>query len=111
MARITSSFWGKIWRARAPLAEGAREEYLKDYNKKIDPSLIETPTIKDISAAIRTRKNTSPGPDGIPFAAWRSVEAIAGPVLLNVLHALANGDKPRRVTIRAYSSSPKKELP
>ena len=43
------------------------------------------PTRKDMSKALRLAGNTSPGPDGIPFSAWRAL----GETGLNTLHDVA----------------------
>jgi len=44
--------------------------------------------------AIKGSNNSSPGPDGIPFAAWRAAAGFAGPVLFAVLKLLCKGQEP-----------------
>ncbi|CAK0876187.1 unnamed protein product, partial [Prorocentrum cordatum] len=50
---------------------------------------------KDISAAIRQAKNCSPGPDGIPYGAWRALGSLAVDTLHNALRDLASPDGQR----------------
>ena len=92
MGNLAAAYWGKVWHERAPRSDEERNDFLRLYNKKIGEIFL--PSIKDIAGTIKSNKNTTPGPDGVPFAAWRSNTDISAPVLHRVLTALANGDKP-----------------
>ena len=39
-------------------------------------------------------KNTSPGPDGVPFSAWRAAPDLAAPLLFGALSLLLEGKAP-----------------
>src|SRR5437588_2520554 len=47
--------------------------FLDSYTKTIDPGLLSCPDLEDILSSIRSANNSTPGPDGIPFARWRAV--------------------------------------
>jgi ribonuclease HI/exonuclease III len=94
MAKIAKTFWGKVWSRRyPPTSHTERGEYLQWYNKSVDPGLLSQPTLDSVRSAILRTRNTSPGPDGVPFAAWRSVPDLAAPVLFGAL-SLMKGDLP-----------------
>ena len=44
--------------------------------------------------SIRSSNNSTPGPDGIPFAAWRAAPDLSAAVLFGVLDSLLNGLSP-----------------
>ncbi len=94
-AALTSKFWSKIWskRSSAP-SYSARIDYLRNYPKKINSSLCHDLDLDDILFSIRHSNNSSPGPDGIPFAAWRAAPDLAAPILLAVFHAISIGQAP-----------------
>ena len=48
----------------------------------------------DVEQAIRAAGNTPPGPDGIPFAAWRSIKGLWVSILLGVARQLERKDAP-----------------
>ena len=88
------AYWGRIWAKRkvGPSAQ-ERSEFLSDYNKKIDVPVV-LPTLQDIKEAILKTGNTSAGPDGISFAAWRAVPDLAATLLHRVLETLSKGQAP-----------------
>ena len=96
MARIAALFWSSVWAPRANTDEQIEpESYYGFYQKEIPPSLVPIiPSASNLFDAIMQTNNSSPGPDGIPFAAWRAVAKHAAPVLHAVLLALARGQLP-----------------
>lgn len=95
MAKIAAKFWGKVWTPRTPPSSNQeRKVWLQWYDKKIQPDLLTIPSLDTVKTALLSPKNTSPGPDGIPFACWRAVPDISGPLLYNALSALMRGDLP-----------------
>ena len=91
---LASSFWSKVWDKRPSVPFSQRDEFLQDYDKEIDQSLCPQPDLAFLSEVIRHSNNSSPGPDGIPFAAWRAVIELASPVLLRVFEAIVKGHLP-----------------
>ena len=47
---------------------------------------------KDVRRAIQCSGDSAPGPDGIPYCAWRSLGDIGIDILWSVAHALESGD-------------------
>ena len=47
-----------------------------------------------VERAISSSNDSAPGPDGIPFAAYRALPEICGPCLLDILIEGANGPPP-----------------
>ncbi len=92
-----ATYWSDIWRRRAdPPPDTRLASFLANYKKKAKPSLCISPSIDDITSAIRNSNNSTAGPDGISFAAWRAAPDLAAPVLYSVFRALSNGQPPPR---------------
>jgi hypothetical protein len=68
--------------------------FLDRYNKRVKPELCKEVTLDSVLYAINHSGNTAPGPDGIPFAAWRAAPDLAAPVLLKVFRAISSGQPP-----------------
>ena len=92
---IAAKFWSGIWAPRAVVpVEAERESFLSGYSKRVNRSLLSDPSLDDVSEAIKRSNNSSPGPDGIPFAAWRAAPDLASPLLFSVLSKICNGQPP-----------------
>ena len=59
----------------------------------------------DVAKAVRLSGNSAPGPDGIPYLAWRMVGPLGVDVLWDVVRALAT-DEGSRMMAEAYSDLP-----
>ncbi len=82
--------YGKIWKA-VELGENSQENlknYLQDYDRRVDPADILDIDLSLVESAIRMEPATSPGPDGIPFSAFKANVELAGPIILDVCHFL-----------------------
>jgi exonuclease III len=92
MSKIASDFWANIWRP-AEASSQTITNYLSRYQRKIrlQPP---TPCLDHIISAIKHTNNSAPGPDGIPFAAFRVCKDIIAPILLDVLQQLMLKVKP-----------------
>ena len=94
-SRVAASYWSKIWAARPnPPPFSHMKAYLSNYKKKVNTSLCPSLSEDDILDAIKHSSDSSPGPDGISFAAWRAAPDLAAPVLYNVFRALSSGQPP-----------------
>ena len=94
-SKVAASFWSKIWSARnprPPLSE--LKSFLSHYNKKVNSSLCPFPSLDDVRFSIENSSDSTAGPDGISFAAWRAVPDLAAPVLFGVLSAMTSGQPP-----------------
>jgi len=61
---------------------------------------------KDIRQAITTSNNSSPGPDGIPFGAWRATKEIGENILLDVIECMES-DTAEEDFLEAYKDEAK----
>ena len=88
LGKLISNFWGKIWaRPHWPSPHSRRTHitsYLLNYNKTVDRSLILPVTIDVVLQALAHSGDSAVGPDGIPFAAYRALADISGPLLLDI---------------------------
>ena len=92
---IAARFWSGVWAPRVnPPSHSSRESFLSGYSKRVNHSLLSAPSLVDIRNAVRRSNNSSPGPDGVPFAAWRAAPDLAAPLLLAVLLQLCRGQHP-----------------
>ena len=110
MAQNVALYWGKIWEARlTPPPPGAIRDYLNAYLQRVPPSSlpsfpnrthqkicedIDMSWKEAVERAISSSNDSAPGPDGIPFAAYRALPEICGPFLLDILIEGANGAPP-----------------
>ena len=62
--------------------------FLSDYDRKVKSELIKPVSLEVILQAIDVAPSTSPGPDGIPFRAYKLLNATAGPLLFEVFNFL-----------------------
>ena len=85
-------FFSRLWQEEK-IEEREMEEYLHSYNKTIQ-STVDKPDLSLVIDTIMHTNNSSPGPDGIPFVAWRKVATLAGPIFVEVIEALGEGIAP-----------------
>ena len=96
MGAIAKKEWGAIWKKR-PTEHGSKDinKYLQRYATRFPTGTLgDLPALEDMEAAIRETNNSSPGPDGIPFAYYRLCSEDIAPVLLRILKLLASGRTP-----------------
>ena len=101
MAELLKDYWGtEIW-AKQPshTPQAARKFFTlvgyERYVRRIPINLLPTiPPLQIIQETIMGTADSSPGPDGIPFSAYRAVSHFFAPVLRAMLTQLAKGDKP-----------------
>ena len=102
---LISGHWGPIWAQtsfpNSSERESAVHDFLEGYRRQVDPALIRTPDDSILLEAISSSSNSSPGPDGIPFAAWRAIDNIAAPILAN----LATHISQRRTDLGRFNKS------
>ena len=97
LQRLLRDYWGKLWaRPIWPSPTSRRlaiEAHLQRYNKVIKPSLVFYPSIDIVLQALAHSGDSSVGPDGIPFSAYRALADVAGPLLLDVALLLGTNSK------------------
>jgi ribonuclease HI len=95
-AKIIKNFWGGTW-ARRPNAPPLSEinDYLHFYQKRIpDIARPSFPTLAKVKLFIKRPRNTSPGPDGMPFSLYSSLCDIAAPLILAIIIKMSTGAPP-----------------
>jgi ribonuclease HI len=90
MTAIAANFWKDKWNGKGTYDA---KPLFDLYGKKIavQPIPITLDLIIDI---INNTEDSAPGPDGIPFAAYRAVVDIAAPIFLEAIKALMDGATP-----------------
>ena len=90
LGTIINEFWGAVWSpppaGSAPLRGALIDDYLEDYQP---PSAAALPDLEldHVSRSILSSGNSAPGPDGIPFIAYRvTVEHAARVLFAYALH-------------------------
>jgi ribonuclease HI len=92
MAELAAGFWGPIW---APWSGKDPGAWLDGYrNRIVGGKDLPLPTSLHFEQAISSTNDSAPGPDGVPYVAYRVLCDLAGFVLRNVLVALAGGASP-----------------
>lgn len=92
-AQTLLSYWAEVF-AHKPVEDSALNVLVRhcdaDALSRIDWSVF----YEEFLGALRARRDSSPGPDGIPYSAWIASEA-SWPVLFRCYNRLANGDTDR----------------
>jgi ribonuclease HI/exonuclease III len=112
MGAMIAFHWGKIWSKRVGAPSRERiQHYLRRYASRVPVGLCPSMPCRDgdnvhggtedtweelIMKVILASNNSCAGPDGVPFAVYRSLSALAAPFLLDILIALAGGATPPR---------------
>jgi exonuclease III/ribonuclease HI len=94
MAKIAKKFWKKIWAKTPRCMRPHPARYLganRVISKMLEPTL---PTLDELTDIMINTNNSCPGPDGIPFAAYRALAATAAPILHKLLCFFAGGGLP-----------------
>jgi ribonuclease HI len=92
MAHISKTFWSRIW---GPQVSPCPKAYLSGHRNRLPRGhLIPIPKLDQVVGAIMHSNDSAPGPDGIPYLAYRVLVDAVAPVLLGVFAALAGGVKP-----------------
>jgi ribonuclease HI len=94
MADIALQYWGGIWHEHGSRDPEECREYISEDGQAGTGMAIAIPGVQHMVDAIMSTGNTSAGPDGIPFGAYRTFSDLAGPILHEVLLAMAAGQTP-----------------
>ena len=87
---LIQDYYGKIWSAVdvGPDRQNNLREYLDDYDRRVEPDDVLEISLDLVRKAILMAPSTSPGPDGVPFSAFKANIEIAGPIILEVCRFL-----------------------
>ena len=83
---LIQNHYGKIWQAAdtGPNRQEKLQAYLVDYDRRVAPEDILDVSLELVQKAIHMAPATSPGPDGVPFSAFKACLELASPILLEV---------------------------
>ena len=93
MAQLLKAKWEPVW-SGSPASNRDMAAYLRSYKKKvrgIDTNI----SLADVINEILVKRNSCPGPNGIPFACYTELCDLAAPILLRVCRFLMNGGTPK----------------
>lgn len=88
MTKVIKKFWGNKWLCKS-IKDPIR--LFRIYGKTIHGKPLPV-TLDLVSEVILNTNNSSPGPDGIPFAAYRKVIDTAAPIFLSAVLGLMAGE-------------------
>ena len=95
MAADLSSHWSHVFTAR-PASQSHIDEWLGRFlpaaNFDSLPKSAWRVRRRDIEKAVRHSGNSAPGPDGIPYSAWRALGGFGAGALTEALNVLSTGD-------------------
>jgi ribonuclease HI len=90
MTKTAAEHLSNIW-GQQPTDARKMKEVLTNYTRRLRKSP-KQPTLDLFLNILKENKSSAPGPDGIPFQAWRAVADIAAPVFLAVARSLQERD-------------------
>ena len=97
MASALKAHWRQVFRKKQT-CRMTRQRWIEEDVRFRPPSshnaqdAIWDLTQADVEKALQLSGNSSPGPDGIPFAAWRACKSLAAPVMFAALLQLTSAD-------------------
>ena len=91
MATALKGAWGPVWDRADPSRELIRQ-YLSRYTKTVQPITTQI-TLELVRAVISRPKDSSTGPDGIPFSLYRHLIDIAAPLIHSYIQSLSKGGR------------------
>ena len=93
MGEIAEEYWGGVWGCDQD-GTNLIYKYLHDYCKQINPLMNpKRPTLELIKKVIMNTNNSSAGPDGIPFAAYRAIGHDYAGTIQRMILALGSDDQ------------------
>ena len=96
---VIQEHYSNVWKLVPPGPDRNNEvsEYLSDYKRRVsDDSILEL-SLELVLRAIHMAPRTSPGPDGIPFSAFKVLSEVAGPAILEVCLFLSTTRDPEQL--------------
>ena len=90
IAEGINDYWGKVFSKKGCANDLALDAWLQNFDKTIDTPFDFNWNLsrEEIETAIMQCKHSAPGPDGIPFEAYKSCVSISSEVLLEVASSL-----------------------
>lgn len=95
-AQTTQEVWAALSGKRQPALtehdtnEEDAEHFMR-YAMAVPEGFVWDMDVGDVEAAILHTTGSAPGPDGVPYAAWRSVSTLVAPVLHRILRGVVEG--------------------
>ena len=89
-AEALTAHWGKVFSRKGTCAT-TMQNFLETHAIPIDLRDVAMPTPGDIGVFLRSARYSAPGPDGIPYAAWRATGGIGTSNLHRVLCKMTAG--------------------
>ena len=102
MVELLRQAWAPVF-ARKPTDSNAAEDICDAWVRRIDTSLVSPPSVDDFLGALAAAKNSAPGPDGLPHAAWRAGGRLSAETLLGIEEMLRSG---RRLPLELPAGGP-----
>lgn len=87
--QVLSGKWQPVFTDNDTNDEGA--EHFMQYAMAVPDAFVWDMEVGDVEAAILRTIDSAPGPDGVPYAAWRSVATLVAPVLHRILQGVVAG--------------------
>ena len=91
MGKAVRTFWGELWTFRK-VNKSDIDSFLDSYNQTYSTP-VSFPTLEDSQDFVKQSKNSSAGPQGIPFLVYRIAPDLAGKLILADLKTLGYEDR------------------
>ena len=92
-----TDYWRPIYSAKTP-GSSQLQKLLGIFSRQVGPSLtfasIALPEVEDYESNIAAQKHSSPGPDGVPFAAYKPIASTTAAALKNLADVFASPPPP-----------------
>ena len=108
IARILRQHWEDIFKKRGVDSQLLEQWIRDDIHWRIDEGAMPTPMrrtrvkLKHVKKALRKSGNSAPGPDGIPYSAWRAAGDEVAAVLFEALEEMF-GDNGEAIVLQDYA--------
>ena len=83
-----------MWGRPPPVSRAQRVSFLRGYDVKVNQKECVPPDLPFFTEMVNRPTDSAPGPDGIPFAAWRAAPDLAALLLHRVFEVITKGNSP-----------------
>ncbi len=92
--------WGPLWTRDNP-TPAVISDYLSSYTKRLDPIL--SVSLESVLTVLAERRDSSTGPDGIPFSVYCFLADIVAPLFLRVFRHASLAASCLRLVNRSFN--------
>ena len=105
IGKVLTEYWQRVFDDK-PTNASLRREWLDRFRKRLKRTFSVgelRPTMEDVISVLSSLPTSAPGPDGVPFSAFKGMKTLLAPILFDVIQEMIEGTHgPDELFNRAY---------